>query len=268
MVDFWIIPNHVISVSDVTMPYFGDDTDNLFNYIDDDEPGDDGGGDFLDELNAPNSDDADPQIGKIEQRLNSAKIQYVKEIITHSQHKNEIAVKMLNAIKFICKNDYKFKRVICIIDRRNSSTKINKASDIMYIYQPPRPYGSIINKDYCHETMNNLSLSYILPKLVYEQRINHISCSDDLKGRMFNLSFHIYSWSKIQCYWYLQTGVSTRFRSKFIYQLWPILFFKDINRDSFKKITKQIVDKEFKLPLNDKMFDVWYPKITGKPYVK
>ncbi len=47
----------------------------------------------------------------------------------------------------------------------------------------------------------------MLPKLIYEQRPNHISCMDDLKGRMFTLSFHIYSWKKIRCYQYLQTGV-------------------------------------------------------------
>ena len=270
MIDFWIIPNHVISVSDVTMPTFGNtENDNLFNYIDDDDIGD--ATDFIDELNAPNSDDNDPQIGKIEERLDYAKIQYIKEVINHSEHKNEIAIKMLNGIKFICKSEYQFKRIIIIIDRRDSSQKLNKSSDRMYIYQPPNKYGIITNTNngyYNHQTLNNLSLSYILPKLRNEKRIKDISCSDDLKGRMFTLSFHIYSINKIQCYWFLQTGVCSRFRSKYIKQIWPILFFKDINRDGFEKINKQIIDKEFKIPLNDKLFTNWYPKLTGKVFVK
>ena len=205
MIDFWIIPNHVISVSDVTMPTFGNtDNDNLFNYIDDDDIGD--ATDFIDELNAPNSDDNDPQIGKIEERLDYAKIQYIKEIINHSEHKNEIAIKMLNGIKFICKSEYQFKRIIIIIDRRNSSQKLNKSSDRMYIYQPPNKHGIITNTNkvyYNHQTLNNLSLSYILAKLRNEKRIKDISCCDDLKGRMFIVyHFHIYSINKIQSYWF------------------------------------------------------------------
>ena len=124
------------------------------------------------------------------------------------------------------------------------------------------------NNYYNHQTLNNLSLSYLLPKLPGEQRMKDISCSDDLKGRMFTLSFHIYSIDKKQCYWFLQTGVCARFRPKYIYQLWPILFFKDINRDGFNKIDQQTVEKEFKIPLNDKLFQNWYPKITGKVFRK
>ena len=132
MIDFWIIPKHVISVSDVTLPSFDNDMMNdTFNFIEDDDYGDHHN--FIDELNAPNCDDNDPEIGKIEQRLDSYKISYIKEVINHSEHRNEIAVKMLNGIKFICKNKYKFKRIVIIIDRRDSSQKLNKSSDRMYI---------------------------------------------------------------------------------------------------------------------------------------
>ena len=44
--------------------------------------------------------------------------------------------------------------------------------------------------------------------------------------------------------------------------------FGNINRDGFEKINKQIIDKEFKIPLNDKLFANWYPKLTGKVFVK
>ena len=256
-IDFWIIPNEVISVQTKPTVFISAD-----GYMVDDDDDDHG---VLDELNAPNSDDNDPQIGKIEKRLNSAKIQYVKEVIHHKEHKHKIANKMVNAIKFICANEYAFKRVVVIIDRRHSSSKLNKFSDILYVFQPLRPYGEIVKDGFCHETLSSMTKQFMLPKLVYENRTNHISVTDELKGRQFTLSFHIYSWSKIQCYFYAMLGCSARFRMRYLYQLWPMMFFEDTNRDGFAKVDREMVEKEFKIPLNDKVFDVWYPIVTGSP---
>eukprot|EP01084_Bolivina_argentea_P248751 416164_1 len=254
-VDFWIIPNTVIQVCERPVMDYGSDAD----YVDDDEDDDH----FIDELNAPNSDDNDPYIGKIEQRLDSVKIEYIKEVLMHNEQKSKIVNKMFNALQFITKKEYKFKRIVMIIDRRHSSTKLNKNSDRMYVYQPNKPYGEIPHHEYCHETFHSLSMSFLLPKLVYEDRTTHLSCKDNVKGRMFTLSFHIKSWDTIRCYQYMQSGSTSRFFPKYLYQVWPTLFFKDTNRDGFEKITKEVVQKEWKLPLNDKIFEVWYPVVSG-----
>ena len=73
---------------------FGDD-DDLFDYIEDDDDDDT----LLDELNCPESEEEDTDIGRIEHRLDSAKIEYIKEVIGHNEHKNAVSAKMLNAIK-------------------------------------------------------------------------------------------------------------------------------------------------------------------------
>merc|ERR1719206_54111 len=222
-VDFWIIPRHVVRAAETEIRAV-DDEDDLFDYIEDfEEEEDEVIGDVWE---CPDSDDNDAQIGRIEQRLDAANVQYVKEVLTHRESRNTVANKMLNAIKCIAEGEYGHKRIVVIIDRRRSSRKLNKASDILYVFRPKRPYGELVRDAgrVTHETMQNLSLSLMLPKLKFEERMTHLSCVDDLKGRMFTLSFHIWSWQRIQCYHYMQTGCCTRFRKKYLTELWPTLF--------------------------------------------
>ena len=92
-VDFWVIPRHAIRVEAQVSPFGADD--DLFDYIEEED--DDHG--LIDELNCPETVEEDQEIGDIEGRLNWAKIEYIKEVIGHNEHKNTIAAKMLNAIK-------------------------------------------------------------------------------------------------------------------------------------------------------------------------
>ena len=96
-----------------------------------------------------------------------------------------------------------------------------------------------------------------------EQRMQHLSVTDDLKGRMCTMSFHVYSWRRIECYWYFQSGSCTRFKPRYLYELWPMYFVRDTNRDGFGRVNKKVVDKEWKIPAKDELFDLWYPQITG-----
>jgi len=255
-VDFWIIPRHAVRV-DTRADVYGNG-DALFDYIEDDEDDEQ-----FDELNCPETVEEDADIGDVEERLHSVKMNYIKEVIGHNEHRHVVAAKMLNAIKFVTNNEYHHKRVIVIVDRRVSvHRKWSKTSDIMYVFRPDR-YGTILGDRYGFDTMNALSRSYLLPKVSADTTRGDISVTDDLRARMWMTSFHIYSWRRIQTYWYFQSGGCTRFRPEFLYKLWPLYFVKDLNADAFKEIDKKTVDKEWKIPSKDELFEAWYPIVTG-----
>ena len=165
--------------------------------------------------------------------------------------------------QFVTNNEYHHKRVIVIVDRRVSvHRKWSKTSDVMYVFRP-NIFGTILGDRFGFQTMNALSRSYLLSKMKGEQRMQHLSVTDDLKGRMCTMSFHVYSWRRIECYWYFQSGSCTRFKPRYLYELWPMYFVRDTNRDGFGRVNKKVVDKEWKIPAKDELFDLWYPQITG-----
>merc|ERR550525_1286990 len=106
------------------------------------------------------------------------------------------------------------------------------------------------------------------PKMRNRHGANPLSVTDDMKGRMCTLSFHVYSSRRIECYWYFQSGSCTRFRPQYLYNLWPMYFVQKGNEEGFKRITEKMVNREWRIPTEDHMFDLWYQEIIGRKHVQ
>ena len=166
------------------------------------------------------------------------------------------------------KNSSQHGRYIFIIDRSgcHSNSYFNKVNmnknesekeyekDVLYIFQPPIPFGDILSGIIMCESMHLKTLNYLLTPLKNKNEKIPIGCKHLIGGKMFLLSFQMLSIDEIRCYLYLDQKC-IKFEYNDMYNIFPYYFVKTDNNNNIKQ--KQNKINPFPIQLIDNKYKQW-----------
>eukprot|EP01084_Bolivina_argentea_P251384 421610_1 len=192
-----------------------------------------------------------------------------------------------------CNDDKSHNRLVCIVDRRDKyydfklldttdcteelfngdalgiplieidqTKKVNiKNKDEIFIFQPPRGYGSF-HYDFSYEHLRYLSKEYMLPKCVLMDpkglgyKTNIYGTYNDFDQQMFTLSYCCYSKSNIRLQWFINRWNMRISKLNNFVKIWPEYFVENEQNINIEEIKKNVL-KRWKLPIVNKEYQAY-----------